>query len=214
MNLEAVYPDAGDPSVELSFEELRATSRGLDNIDWSTVPRDANAESVICEVVRQSSPAIPITATTTLDIEVPPAKKKLSIFEDHEQMDAPKPILVEDKENAPIGPTAEPAPHHERGFAIFHDQTENKQVAEQQERPAPPITIDSSLKVVPLNDENDENKPPAQRDADLAKRMRREERANRTRKIKVMEVEHVQKETQTGPYRPQLLAATRANIAK
>jgi len=54
---------------------------------------------------------------------------------------------------------------------------------------------------LPLNDvidENDENAPPSQEEiekARLAKKLRREERANRTRKIKVMEV---RAETQTG----------------
>ncbi|KAH0158333.1 hypothetical protein KCU67_g7552, partial [Aureobasidium melanogenum] len=95
-------------------------------------------------------------------------------------------------------PAAEKQPEQERptsqrGFQIFQDDSENK--------PAPaqpsPLTIDTSLKVVPIRDENDENRPPSKADVELAKRMRREERANRTRKIKVMDVEHVQKETQT-----------------
>ncbi|THY83824.1 hypothetical protein D6C92_09507 [Aureobasidium pullulans] len=84
-------------------------------------------------------------------------------------------------------------PTSQRGFQIFQDDSENKKSPAH----SSPLTIDTSLKVVPVKDENDENRPPSKADVELAKRMRREERANRTRKIKVMDVEHVQKETQT-----------------
>jgi checkpoint serine/threonine-protein kinase len=50
---------------------------------------------------------------------------------------------------------------------------------------------------------NDENAPPSQEDvqkARAAKKARREERANRTRKIKVMDVKETHSETQTGMY--------------
>lgn len=36
MNLEAVYPDYKNPSCEISFEELRAISRGWMQKDWSS----------------------------------------------------------------------------------------------------------------------------------------------------------------------------------
>jgi checkpoint serine/threonine-protein kinase len=48
---------------------------------------------------------------------------------------------------------------------------------------------------------DDENRPPSQANIDkakAAKKARREERANRTRKIKVMDVKEIQGETQTG----------------
>ena len=35
MNLEAVYPNENDRSEEMSFEELRAMSRGWMNRDWA-----------------------------------------------------------------------------------------------------------------------------------------------------------------------------------
>jgi checkpoint serine/threonine-protein kinase len=64
------------------------------------------------------------------------------------------------------------------------------------------------LQTVPLkgsvDDEmaaDDENRPPSQANiekAKAAKKARREERANRTRKIKVMDVKEIQGETQTG----------------
>jgi checkpoint serine/threonine-protein kinase len=67
--------------------------------------------------------------------------------------------------------------------------------------------LPSKPKTVPLkgsiDDElaaNDENTPPSQEDLEKAKaarRARREEKANRTRKIKVMDVKEVRGETQT-----------------
>jgi checkpoint serine/threonine-protein kinase len=50
---------------------------------------------------------------------------------------------------------------------------------------------------------NDENSPPSQADVEKAKsvkKARKEERANRTRKIKVMEVKEIRGETQTSKY--------------
>ena len=50
---------------------------------------------------------------------------------------------------------------------------------------------------------NDENTPPSQADIEKskgAKKARREERANRTRKIKVMDVKEIRGETQTGEH--------------
>ncbi|GAB7341059.1 hypothetical protein MBLNU457_7380t2 [Dothideomycetes sp. NU457] len=96
------------------------------------------------------------------------------------------------------------------GFAIFQDDTSlpPPQAEQQSAPPAPVVDIGSELKVLSLNDENkipvanenDENAVPSseqRQQAALAKRLRKEERANRTRKIKVMEVEHVKRETQT-----------------
>lgn len=73
---------------------------------------------------------------------------------------------------------------------------------------APKELVEQPLraKTVPLkgshDDENanDENMPPSQADLDKAKatrKARREERANRTRKIKVMDVKEIHSETQT-----------------
>lgn len=181
VNLEAVYPDPSNPSIEYSFEELRARHRGLLNIDWSKVPREQKkVHPEQRQVVHPQSP--PKTAQ----------KKGFAIFQDGAAPAAPIQAIeaVHDQENV------EPKPEQQRGFNIFHDDAENKPLSQTDDRP-PAITIDSSLKVIPLRDENDENRPPTQRDTDIAKRLRKEERANRTRKIKVMEKE-VQNETQTG----------------
>lgn len=41
VNLEAVYPNPDDPTGELSFEELRAQSRGWLDIDWAAEKEQA-----------------------------------------------------------------------------------------------------------------------------------------------------------------------------
>ena len=66
--------------------------------------------------------------------------------------------------------------------------------------PTPPDMENLPVRTMALNDENNENaipRPAQPKSDDIARRMRREERANRTRKIKVMEVRHEKKETQT-----------------
>ncbi|KAF2273908.1 uncharacterized protein EI97DRAFT_423203 [Westerdykella ornata] len=82
-------------------------------------------------------------------------------------------------------------------------QSENKAELlvskERIERPHKPQTI--PLKGSVEDDaENDENTPPSQAEVEkarVAKKARREERANRTRKIKVMDVREIHAETQT-----------------
>lgn len=165
VNLEAVYPDPSDPSIEFCFEELRARHRGWLDRDWAAERRQAQSTN---------------QAQKTAPVNQQPKEQKrgFAIFSD-----------------APAGEkqSEQERPTSQRGFQIFQDDSENKPSPAQ---PAP-LTIDTSLKVVPIRDENDENRPPSKADVELAKRMRREERANRTRKIKVMDVEHVQEKTQT-----------------
>ena len=45
MNLEAVYPNDNDPNEELSFEELRAKSRGWLDRDWAAESKQRIAET-------------------------------------------------------------------------------------------------------------------------------------------------------------------------
>ena len=44
MNLEAVYPNENDHSEEMSFEELRAMSRGWMNRDWAAERKQRPAQ--------------------------------------------------------------------------------------------------------------------------------------------------------------------------
>lgn len=45
MNLEAVYPNVNDHNEEMSFEELRAKSRGWLNRDWAAESKQRIAEA-------------------------------------------------------------------------------------------------------------------------------------------------------------------------
>ena len=45
MNLEAVYPNENDRSEEMSFEELRAMSRGWVNRDWTAERKQKPAQA-------------------------------------------------------------------------------------------------------------------------------------------------------------------------
>lgn len=90
-----------------------------------------------------------------------------------------------------------------KGFEIFNDGA----AADVSPSPdvelveAPPVEA-LPVRTVSLNDENNENNEnaiprQAKKTDDIARRMRKEERANRTRKIKMTEVRHEKKETQT-----------------
>jgi len=46
VNLEAVYPSENDPYDEMSFEELRANSRGWLSRDWAAESRQRMASTV------------------------------------------------------------------------------------------------------------------------------------------------------------------------
>lgn len=138
----------------------------------------------------------PVAKTEEQDLHQKPSPKKskgFAIFQDDVLTVAPEEAPVQEA-TAPQSPPRQ----KQRGFQIFEDEsTQQARDLATPSRPAPPITIDSSFQVLSLNDENDENKAPSKTDLEIAKRMRREERANRTRKIKVMDVQHVKKETQT-----------------
>lgn len=62
VNLEAVYPNENDPNEEMSFEELRARSRGWLSQDWAAESRRRIAENgqrLASE--KKEPPAIPKT---------------------------------------------------------------------------------------------------------------------------------------------------------
>ena len=62
VNLEAVYPNPNDPNEEISFEELRAQSRGWLNKDWGAERRKAKQAASVPTPTAQalSSPALVI----------------------------------------------------------------------------------------------------------------------------------------------------------
>ncbi|KXT10324.1 hypothetical protein AC579_1025 [Pseudocercospora musae] len=112
-------------------------------------------------------------------------------------LDTPKePEAKKGQEELLSNPSPQAMKQKDRGFKIFEDADT---VPEPQPRKAreEKISIETSVKTLSLNDENDENTPPSKQEIDLAKKLRREERQNRTRKIKVMKAKHVKNETQT-----------------
>jgi checkpoint serine/threonine-protein kinase len=164
VNLEAVYPEAGNLSVEYCFEELRARHRGLLGNERKMVKEQAKIDAE-----KHDSFSI-----------------HLDSAEDQVQ---PLRTDVQDEKSSPV--RAKPK---ERGFKIFED---TEAAAKEDRKPKDSVHIETSVKTLALNDENDENTPPSRSEIDAAKKARREERANRTRKIKVMNVKHIKNETQT-----------------
>lgn len=54
VNLAAVYPNADDPNEELSFEELRARSRGWLDKDWTADRQKSNQSQMTSQPAVQS----------------------------------------------------------------------------------------------------------------------------------------------------------------
>ena len=63
VDLQAIYPNADDPCEEMSFEELRAQSRGWLSMDWTAEKK----ESYVHELkVDDDLPQIPAAASDNL----------------------------------------------------------------------------------------------------------------------------------------------------
>ncbi len=56
VNLEAVYPNPDNPLEEMSFEELRALSRGWLHKDWTAESEQSSAAALQVATSEQSSP--------------------------------------------------------------------------------------------------------------------------------------------------------------
>ena len=83
VNLEAVYPNVNDPSVEMSFDELRALKRGWLHRDWKAESRttlqdtSGNAQPQVQANGRKRVREDPVNVTLTVDL-----KDKLVIDDD------------------------------------------------------------------------------------------------------------------------------------
>ncbi|EME80724.1 uncharacterized protein MYCFIDRAFT_204053 [Pseudocercospora fijiensis CIRAD86] len=112
-------------------------------------------------------------------------------------LDTPKqPEVQENPEDMISNGSPQVTKPKDRGFKIFED-AESILAPQPRKGREEKISIETSVKTLSLNDENDENTPPSKQEIDLAKKLRREERQNRTRKIKVMKEKHIKNETQT-----------------
>lgn len=185
VNLEAVYPVTGNLAVEYCFEELRARHRGWLDKDWRK------------EQQQQQKKPKKLTKSESFDIQL---DTPTPLQEQMQQEDAPlaksvikdKPFTIFSDADQEM-PTSRPT-SKQKGFKIFEDTDLEPRPLPKPEVSSRPTTV---TKTLALNDENDENTPPSKQEIDAAKKARREERANRTRKIKVMEVQHIKNETQT-----------------
>ena len=111
-----------------------------------------------------------------------------------EQTDLAEPPMKGFKIHLDEEPATKPK---QRGFKIFEDESSASGPSTRSPQQSK-VVVESSSKTLALKDENDENAPPAQpTEAEIRKKMRREERANRTRKIQVMDVKHIKNETKT-----------------
>ncbi|GAM85555.1 hypothetical protein ANO11243_035620 [Dothideomycetidae sp. 11243] len=108
--------------------------------------------------------------------------------------------LKEQETRKKLAPPTEQKTKKKTGFAIFQDHGEAEAKPTVEALPLQSRTESIPIRTVILNDENNENVLQRQaqtKQDDIAKRMRREERANRTRKIKMTQVREEKKETQT-----------------
>jgi checkpoint serine/threonine-protein kinase len=185
VDLESVYPNYDDPMAqEFSFEELRARHRGWLDHDWAAIrSKEQEQAKQAAEASAAASQPQPQPEPEPLAHKPEPLAPK------------PEPLALKSEplafENEPLASKPEPLALKTEPLAPKHDAQK------------PP-----KLQTVPLkgsvDDEmaaDDENRPPSQANIDkakAAKKARREERANRTRKIKVMDVKEIQGETQTG----------------
>ncbi|KAK0913767.1 protein kinase [Friedmanniomyces endolithicus] len=173
VNLDVVYPQAGKAGAEFCFEELRARRRGWLDRDWSP-PRPRE------------------------DLGVRPAALEPSI---EEQLPGREPHVEQPAQvslDLNMDELTKQVKPKQRGFAIFADVPTQPSPLEQPAQEGRELAR-KFAKTLTLNDENDENAapPPRRQEVDVAKRLRREERANRTRKIKVLDVKHIKNETKT-----------------
>jgi checkpoint serine/threonine-protein kinase len=110
--------------------------------------------------------------------------------------DQPQPIQSEQRLEAIQEQTPAQRKPKDRGFMIFEDTALEPVTKEAAPEVQENVLVERFSRTLALNDENDENAPPSRQEIDLAKKARREERANRTRKIKVMDIKHIN-ETKT-----------------
>ncbi|KAK5108489.1 hypothetical protein LTR62_008228 [Meristemomyces frigidus] len=188
VNLEAVYPEMSQGGAEYCFEELRARHRGWLDKQWSHPQRGSASKPL-----QQIKLSVPIGLGMKFE---------------------PEPALQDEvtpQTESNVDLLASQPKAKQRGFKIFEDVPAQSRSSPAISREEPKL-VEKFAKTMVLNDENDENAPQRKpREVDIAKRMRREERANRTRKIKVMDVKHIKNETKTiqinldGPIGPKMM---------
>lgn len=159
-NLELVYPSGdAESGYEFCFEELRAMKRGL--ID----PTGRVVKSKKQKVIKAQAEQRPVTPP---EQGIPPkntktsSSRKLEIFQDTETSKVSM--------NMPVFQDTETSPAPAK-LSIFQDTETSKVPAK-----------------IPVFDDIEAPQPKTDAAARAAKKTRKEEKANRTRKIAIMEV--------------------------
>ena len=177
VNLELVYPNADDPMAEeYCFEELRARHRGWMDRDWKAEREERERRKEQQEQQEQPNQKKPFQqrqiSTTTTTVATRETVESVQVLEPRGQgQDQDQVWLLAENMQA----ACKIEGHHKLDKDVILGDV--------------------------VTDVNDENAPPSKEElekAALARRLRREERANRTRKIKVMEVKGT---TQTSMYK-------------
>ena len=194
VNLELVYPNPDDPvAEEYCFEELRARHRGWMDRDWKgeREERERQKEQQQREQDEQS-----ILQQQQLQRH----QQQQDVKEPFQQKQISTTTTVATRETVESIQVFEP-----KGQEQDQDQDQAWLLAENMQAACKIEGHEMDKDLVlgdVVTDVNDENAPPSQEElekAALARKLRREERANRTRKIKVMEVKGT---TQTSMYKP------------
>ncbi|TID22417.1 hypothetical protein E2P81_ATG11522 [Venturia nashicola] len=186
VDLESMYPDGDDTTGnEYCVEELRARHRGWLNRDWRK-PRPH---------VSKSKPLTPKPAT------VSPPEETLIEIEDPESIKPPSkmPIFADSK-------SMKPPP---KKMSIFADAETSKQSSKKLQV-FEDVETSKALVKIPIFD--DENAPQPRLDG-AKRKARREEKANRTRKLEILEVKAEPQTIQTNldsPSGPKKLRRTRS----
>lgn len=170
VDLASLYFEHERSKAEYCFEEVRARHRG-----W--LDRARNRRTMAHKAAQPSTPLF----------EGPVSHERSS------RMPEERPGTAAEIEATEAQSVVK---HKQRGFKIFEDESELPPPASNTAKEAQALASKLTTTSV-LNDENDENAPRSELQADLTKRLRREERANRTRKIQVMDVKHIKNETKT-----------------
>lgn len=184
VNLEAVYPNPHDPSEEYCFEELRAASRGWLDRDWAAERRAERPPQERVVLATREAPNVLHPAAHNDENDLAQRiEQDLNINDENEPPRQSKPPKMEIFSDADANVIAASAPAKAKKMHIFTDENENENLAQT----AHARSTQPKVKTVPLKDENGDGAAVDQ-EAEIARRMRKEERANRTRKIKVREV--------------------------
>lgn len=86
VNLEAIYPNPNDPNEEMSFEELRAQSRGWSSKDWAAEKLLKEVEGAVSRVddenIDSQVPDLLVDYALVQDVEIRSRVTKLEVRAD------------------------------------------------------------------------------------------------------------------------------------